>query len=89
MDLVFDSESDDAKAQNKKQYQTVVFILPIRKLFKEIDFSSDFEIDAGLEVVVAFDETEVIDQIRMGRAEKILEKGQKFQLIWWYRYDIF
>ena len=39
LDLVFDSEWDDAKTQNKKQYQTVVFILPIRKLFKEIDFS--------------------------------------------------
>ena len=73
--------NDDAKTQNKKQYQTVVFTLPKRKLFKETDFSSDFEIDTGLEVVVAFDETEVIDQIRMGRAEKILERGQKFQLI--------
>ena len=66
---------------NRILIRTVVFIQPIRKLFKEIDFSSDFEIDTGLEVVVAFDETEVIDQIRMGRAEKILEKGQKFQLI--------
>ena len=52
----------------------------MRKLLKEIDFSADFEINTGLEVIVSFDETEVIDQIRMGRAEKILGNGQKLPI---------
>ena len=61
--------------------KTKNFYQILKKLLKEIDFSADFEIDTGLEVIVSFDETDVIDQIRMGRAEKILEKGPKLPII--------
>ena len=47
----------------------------IRDIDEDVDFSSDIQIDTGLEVLVSYNDQPVIEQIRMGRAEKLIGNG--------------